>query len=390
MNNHRSFRDNVVRIAALIGLILVLILGAWGAILLALNLPSIASTAGNSIISLFSNTHGTSTTPTNNTVETIAVSAPASVTSGSSLVVSWNGSASRDYTVSYACQNGLSFKVLASNGAYQTVPCATAFNYVSPTNKMTLVPTVTGSETKVATIVVTATEGEGSDVVVASGSTVVNVMPASAGSNTNTSTGGTTYVPAPRTTNLYGSADLAVRITSINSLSSQYGRVSVVFEVSNVGTNVAPAGWVLNANLPVGYSYLYTSGTQQALYPGDKIVFTLGYNSAVNNQYCSTQYVNSNCPWYNQPYRPYPYQGICYRYDGYQNIPVACPDSINPNYDYYNNLSGGYNYQYSYGSGYNYSYYNGRMVTITIDPTNRVNDYNRANNTASISSPIGY
>ncbi len=382
-----SFRDSVVRAVALIGLLLVLILGAWGIILLVTNLPTIASNVGNSIVSLFTYRPGTDT---NVVIDEINVTAPASVKSGSSFVVSWeapNADESYRYTVSYACANGLTLKAPSGNGSYQTVPCATPFNFVGATSKMTLIPTITTGSDVPMSVVVSATR-EDDMAVVASGSTVVNVTKTtSTNTNTGSSNSGTTYVPSNNTSNLYGSADLAVRITSINSLSSQQGRVAVVFEVENIGTNLAPAGWMFTANLPVGYSYLYSSATQQALYPGDKIVYTLGFNSAIGNQYCTLQYPNQNCPWYQTPYQAYPYQGTCYRYDGYQNIPVACtntegqPIYTNPNY----------NQNYNYGYQYNYSnpgLYAGNLVTITVDPRNFVWDQNRGNNAASIQSPI--
>ncbi len=250
---------------------------------------------------------------------------------------------------------------------------------------MPLIATITGTTPVNATLVVSANKAaDGS--VAASGSTSITINPAKAASAPSTGSGqtGTTYVPSGHTTNLYGSPDLAVTILSINSLSSIQGRVSVQFAVTNVGTNVAPAGWNLSANLPVGYSYLYTSPAQQALYPGDKIVYTLGFTGAsYQNQYCTQQYPNANCPWYQAPYQPYPYQGTCYRYDGYQNTPVPCTDGsgnqiyTSANYPY------NQNYNYTYGSGYN-----GNLVTITADASNRIYESNEYNNTASIASPI--
>jgi hypothetical protein len=68
-------------------------------------------------------------------------------------------------------------------------------------------------------------------------------------------------------------------------------------------------------------------------------------------------------------------------YDGYQNIPVSCPNNTNPNYDYYNQNN---NYN---NTNYNY---NGAMINITVDPRNWIYDTNRYNNTASIASPLSY
>jgi hypothetical protein len=417
MENSRSLKDTILRAVALIGLILVLMLGAWGIILLAFNLPTIAGNVGNSIVSLF--THSPSA-PSQG-IGSLEVSAPASVRSGSSMVVSWapieDSGGQYAYTLSYECQTGVSMKAPTTNGQYQTVPCATQFNYVNASGKMTLIPALSGSNAQTVTVSVTATRIEDNSVV-ASGSASVNVAAGSAsnanagstgnatgsssntGSNTGASQSGATYIPSGNTTNLYGSADLSVRILSVNSLSSVYGRTVVQFEVANAGTNVAPAGWTISATLPVGYLYTYNSQTQQALYPGDKIVYTLTYDRVNNtynnqypydygnqNQYCTLQYPNYNCPTYTYPNNQYPYgyqnpnqnyynyfpyqaqYGVpqtCYRYDGYQNVPVTCTD----------------------GSGN--VVYNNNVITITADPRNFVYDYNRANNTASTLSPVQY
>jgi hypothetical protein len=217
METTRSFRDSALQAVALIGLILVLMLGAWGIILLAFNLPTIASNVGSSVVSLFA----------------VSSSSPATTTP----------------------------QTVTNNNSTTTVVVANPpVTHVTPP--------------------------------------VIHTTP------------GTTYVPAQHTTQLYGNADLAVRILSVTPAAANYGspsRVSVQFEVSNVGTNVAPAGWTISANLPVGYSYLYNSGVQQALNPGDKIVYTMGFNTATQNQYCNQQYPNANCPWYQAPYQSYPF-----------------------------------------------------------------------------------
>ncbi len=283
MDTNKGFKDNIVRLVALLGLLLVLLLGAWGIILLAFNLPSIASTVGSSIVSLFDYSPASDTPKETETPQTPVAATPA------------------------------------------------AKPVAKPTGTTSYVPTQT-------------------------------------------------YVPAASKVALYGAADLSVRILSINPLSA--GRTSVQFEVMNIGTNNAPAGWTFDAVLPLGYAYTYNSPAQQALYPGDKIVYTLGFNSANQNQYClpayagTMQYPNYNLPaqagcpptyGQPQPYPTYPYQTTCYTYNGYQNIPGPCVNSDG--------------YQTSYiPQVYNYN----RMVTITVDPRNYIYDFNRTNNIASI------
>lgn len=196
-------------------------------------------------------------------------------------------------------------------------------------------------------------------------------------------TAGTTYVSAKKSLSLWGSPDLAVRILS----TSPGTRASVQFEVRNDGTNVAPAGWSFNANLPVGYSYTYTAGSQQALYPGDKIVYTLSFDAPYSPyQYGQYQYGNQynyNYPYdynYNYPYGSNYGCGYVteYIYNGYYNYPTQKYKC-----GYGQNFS---SYNYQYGSQYGgYPQQYGWTVTISVDPYNAVYELNEGNNTTSTS-----
>lgn len=204
------------------------------------------------------------------------------------------------------------------------------------------------------------------------------------------------YMAAPTRTQLYGLPDLQVTIGSITSFSSVQGRTSVQFVVENIGTNVALSGWTFNASLPLTPAYTYQSGAQQALYPGDKIAFTLTYddpNFRYNpGQVCTMQYPNYNCNYnYGTNYPQYQQPQTCYTYNGYQNIPGPCyqydnnSNPYNPNYNYYGNQQNQYN-----SGNPNYNYYNNgyypytsRTVTITLDPQNWVPEAVEYNNFAS-------
>lgn len=78
-----------------------------------------------------------------------------------------------------------------------------------------------------------------------------------------------------RTSTLYGSPDLSVSILSIQPSGNRY---TMQFIVSNMGTNVSAAGWVLTAHIPLTPVYTYTSAVQPGLYPGDKIIYTLTFD----------------------------------------------------------------------------------------------------------------
>ena len=230
----------------------------------------------------------------------------------------------------------------------------------------TLTATLTGSASVPTTFTVAA-KNLATNAVSASGTTQVTVSPAAAAMTTSVTTTApaktstATYVAATRTSTLYGLSDLAV---SIGTVSQNAGRYSVQFTVQNVGTNVAPAGWNFNASLPTSPTYTYTSPAQQALYPGDKIVYTLGFT--MQNGYS-----------YNSSY-PYSY--------GYStSYPSNC--GYTQNYTY----NGAYSYpDTSYGcntNGYNtygYQSYGSEIFTVTVNPDNYVSESSSGNNTASI------
>jgi hypothetical protein len=367
MAEKKTFSDSLLRTVALLGLLLVLLLGAWGIILLVLNLSSIAGSVGGNITSLFAGTPS-------GTAESLTVSAPSSVVSGQSFTLSWNhvnATGAHSYTVSYSCQSGLTVKAPTSAGQYQAVSCNTPFNYTNATNQMPLIATVSKGATIPATFTVSAVELD-NNAVTASNSATVSVGNGAQTAATSPSTAASgssgassTYVPAATRAALYGYADLAVTILSVTPPTSYQSLATVQFEIQNVGTNVASSGWSFNVQLPLNPVYTYTATAQQALYPGDKIIYTLSYSEP----YTGTYYNNTT-----YPYQTYPYQQTCYSYNGYQNIPVACTTNSGTAYNYNTN----YNYSYGYQNG---------LITVTADPQNYIYDLNRANNTASIAAP---
>ncbi len=292
MEQKTGFKEVFLRLVAIVGLIAVLILGAWGIILLAFNVVGFFSGNGSGFASLFNQNNGTTQ---NEPVTTTYVPGKSNNTSTGAIKVTTGTTAA----------------------PVQTAPKPTAV-----------------------------------------------------------------YTAAPARAQLYGLPDLLVTMGSITSLSSVQGRTAVTFVVENIGTNVALSGWTFNALLPLTPAYTYQSSAQQALYPGDKIAFTLTYDNPNFNQY------NYN---YGTGYPYQPQQQTCYTYNGYQNIPGPCyqydqnSNPYNPNYNYYNNQ----NQYYGNGNNPNYNYYNngrypyGGTVTITVDPQNWVPETVEYNNSAS-------
>jgi hypothetical protein len=278
-----TFRENFLRVIAVIGLIAILLLGAWGIIQLAFYLPTFFGNFGQAR-------------------ESLTAAYPAQSVSDKASPLSWKH-AGKDgeysYSVSYSCAPGLAFAAPVPTGAFQLVKCDTPFNYVNASSTMPMIPVLApGVKEASTTITVAATRlSDGTISVKGTAKTSVSASttPAAAAPDAaakpetpkpaattpkpaSPAKPAATYVPSGRTQNLYGAPDLAVQITASPTQAQAGSRISLQFVITNIGTNVAPAGWTFNAILPYQPIYVYPSGGQQALYPGDRIVYTLGYD----------------------------------------------------------------------------------------------------------------
>ncbi len=359
MTTRNTFKEHVLRVIAVVGLIAVLLLGAWGIIQLAFFIPTFI---------------GNLTTTKTTAKEALVVSLPLSTVSGNAFTLSWShtgGSGSYAYNVSYSCADGVSLKAPLATGALQSVPCNTPFNYTNAKDKLTLTPASTATKITTVSFTVTATN-LGTGVVTATGSANTSVAPAAKAAATKApaKSGGTTakYVSSGRTSNLYGYPDLQVRMLSNFTSIRSGAQVPLQFVVENVGTNVVPANWTFTASLPYTPVYTYTSPAQQALYPGDKVVYTLTYTA----QLPANQFTGGGNPcngWYPcDPGTPvYGGPGTCNSYG-------PC------------NVSGYSSNVYGYTQpGYTN---NTQSASVQIDPFNLVWELNEGDNTAGISYQV--
>ncbi len=357
-----TFKENALRVIAVVGLIAILLLGAWGIIQLAFIIPG------------FFSGHGSSSTLSSR--ETLSLSLPQAVASGENLTISWSHQGRNGeyaYSISYACQDGVSIKAPTPSGSLQAVGCNTPFDYTNAATSATIVPALSGTKAATLNITVAATKLS-SGIVTASAAGRVTINPKIATSSTKPTTStkassGGTYVAAHRTTNLYGYPDLAVTIMANPGAVRVGSRIALQFVIQNVGTNVAQSGWTFSASLPYNPTYTFTSQPQQALYPGDKIVYTLGYDA----QYTGGSYITptpSGCDGWTYPCTTtgqvvYGGPGTCNSY-GPCNVP-----------GYYPNIYGYTN------PGYNY-----QTASIQVDPYNLLWESNETNNYASVSYQV--
>ncbi|KKW35392.1 MAG: hypothetical protein UY83_C0009G0015 [Candidatus Adlerbacteria bacterium GW2011_GWA1_54_10] len=378
MANNNTFKDNALRVIAVLGLIAVLLLGAWGIIQLAFFIPSFFSNLDDNIRGLFTREKAE---------ESLSVSLPMQVTSGQVFALAWdhkNKDGEYSYAISYACAQGLKILAPLPRGQAQEVPCNTPFNYTNELKSVSLTPVLSGAAQASTTFAMAATKLEtGEFAASGSGSTMVRSGSIQTGTQTDDASGAQTkkssakkpsatpsssYVPSAPRQQLYGYPDLAVRITSNFGTVRAGQRLNLQFTVENVSTNVTPQDWSFVATLPYNPTYTYQSAGQQALYPGDKIVYNLAFDAAYNSdKYCIAIYPPPpGCEWYgyNNNYSG----GSFYQYG----------------YDWY---VGGQYYPYGdYGSNYGYS--RSQTATIQIDPYNLILESNKANNSASVNYTV--
>lgn len=350
MTIKNTFKEHVLRIIAVIGLIAVLLLGAWGIIQLAFFIPTFLSSLAGGVAKPAAK-------------EMVLVSVPSSVTANQPFTLSWShtdGNGQYSYAVSYSCADGLSVKAPLPTGALQSVPCNTPFNYTGAVSQMALTAANTATTKTPVSFAVSATKLS-SGAVTATGSANTIVAAAPAPVKTAAKPAAAKYVAntQPRAA-LFGSPDLQVRVVSNLTAGVRAGsQVSLQFIVENVGTNVAPKNWIFTASLPYSPAYTYQSPSQPALYPGDKVVYTLGYIATpAVNQVCTQQYPNTNCTTVTNPAAGWTYG--------------ADPSGWM--------FAGSYNQNYGYGQT--------SSASVTVDPYNLVRESNESNNTAGVSYQV--
>lgn len=311
------FRGPLMRTLAILGFVAIIIIGIFGSLFIARSVPGVVGNIASAVVSFTS-----VFVPAD---EAIVISVPSlTVSNEETFEISWEHAEKTvegSYTVRYDCVDGVYFTSPAPNGSETTVFCNTPFNFLNAQNAITLTaysennwfvdvpfyvdftpnganqPTVTGS-----TILTIANED------------VTGSPDATEGGEETEDTTGTPSTPTPRTpgeetsgtfplgttpttSNPNGYVDLAARIIEVGLVNKNTGefiasstptrtsgiyRVAIRFAVENLGTRTSDQ-WTFNAVLPTFPSHIFSSPTQQALGPGDRIEFTLGFDKFVDD-----------------------------------------------------------------------------------------------------------
>ena len=291
-----SFKDILLRAVAVIGLVAVLLVGAWGIIQIAFYIPTLFGTSDEAPTAQTNTTSNISASAVagaqTQAPESLAMTSPGLITSGQAFLLSWNHQnevGNYAYEVSYSCADGLSLKALVPTGAYQTVACNTPFNFINASSSMPIILSVTGKKQAQTTLTVAAQRlSDGVITTLASSTTaVLPKLSASTPAAPVVTTAPTTPTVKPVSTKpaLYGLADFSAQILSVTPSNIAYGQThyTAQFVIQNIGSNATPANWAFDAIIPLNPAYTYHSPMQRALYPGDKIVYTLGFDIPLNN-----------------------------------------------------------------------------------------------------------
>ncbi len=266
--------------------------------------------------------------------EKLAVSSDTySIASGDTFTLKWAletsnpASTGGSYTVSYPCMDGVHLEAV-SRGSNDIIFCNTVFHFLNNDNSLALVGFSTKGKTVElpitvyftrnndsspsarANVVITITGETSADAVkppVQPGTTAPTTGTSgntsnSTNSGTNTGTGATTYQPTqivqiPGTgvgqasaSNPNGNIDLTAQIIDVGYINTTTNafvvakevkpdqRAAIRFEIVNLGSKAAK-DWTFAAVLPTFPGYIFQSNTQQTLNPGDRVQFTLGFDS---------------------------------------------------------------------------------------------------------------
>ena len=315
MNSEQKRLGNAaIKALAVVGVIAIVLVGLWGTIQAVRLMPNVFSALASAAVSISS-----IFVP----AEHIEVSvADHMVVSGALFTLTFTktgGTSQGSFTFLYDCRDGVSFQAQVSSGSYKDAFCDTPFNFDGARKEVLLIPLSTKNRFIDAPLRVRFTpEGKNvpsseSVVVLTITNNALTESPATIGSAgvssstiggaTSGGTGSTLRRPGTPTGATYvitgggvvsdpnGRVDLAVRILEVGSIdpvtnvftrtaiASKYQRVAVRFLVENLGTKTSPH-WNFNAVLPTIPFHIFSSDMQLPLNPGDRIEYTLGFDSA--------------------------------------------------------------------------------------------------------------
>lgn len=304
-----------VRTLAIIGFLALVGIGMWGSVTVARAVPGALQNIAAAVVSFTQIFIPAS--------ETITLSAPLTTPSGQPVTISFSHedkNTDGSYTFRFNCVEGVAV-TSGQNGATESIFCNVPFHFINTANTITITPDSSANRFVDIEVFIDFTPN-GAATPTVTGSTALTIenegvtgSPATLTPNQPAATTPTvpTAPSAPRapgqsTSNTYpitgtvavsnpnGFVDLTARVIEVGVVDKTTGaftasstpqrvpqnaRVAVRFAIENNGTKTSPE-FAFNAVLPTYPAHVFSSPMQQALGPGDRIEFTLGFDQFID------------------------------------------------------------------------------------------------------------
>ena len=300
-----------IRTLAIIGIVALLALGTWGTVQILRTGPSVFSGLSAAVSNFTSRFF-----PAGSTSLHISI-ASYSVKNDEAFDLAWtteNAPKGSSYAFVYECSDGLVFLTPNSRGSATRIACGETYEFNATGNALTLTPLSLDNRFLDSAVKVLMVQN---DQIIAEDEVLLTVINEKVSTSTATTTttpvktppksppSGTgvqptsytpiyTTVTTPRVSDPNGYVDLAVEIIRVGTLEGRSDRFSsndrtlergerggIMFAVRNLGTKTSQE-WSFEAVLPTRPSYTFRKSNQQELAPGDRIEYTLGFDSIVN------------------------------------------------------------------------------------------------------------
>jgi hypothetical protein len=288
------------RVLAIIGFVALIVIGMYGSVRVAQAVPGAFSRMAAAIVSITS-----IFVPAD---ELITVSLPSySVLHETPVTIAFehkNKKVDGSYSFRYSCAAGVTLTTVAGDGTPTSITCNEPYGFAPFNNSITLTPQSTSTRfTDVEVFIAFTPSGAGTATVIGSnlmtienqkvGSTPVTPtpeVPPAPKPKPTTPPKTTIVVPQGRASDPNGYTDLVARIIEVGTLDSagvftasstpsRQFRIAVRFAIENVGTKTANKEFAFSAVLPTYPPYTHFSPMQVVLGPGDRIEYTIGFDS---------------------------------------------------------------------------------------------------------------
>jgi len=292
--NENGKRNKLTSILAIVGFIVIIAIGIWGAVNAIRLAPQMFSTLAS---------------PFSRVSDEIDIQVPSSsINSNTPFELTWKHDGKDGvYAFSYRCRPGLQFQAPQPDGTYLPINCESPYNIQSNENTLRLIPISKINRFLDVPFVIAYINSDGE--IAAEGSQMITVVNSSESESPDTVSMGnlddnssqtpttprapTPITPNPATpTSPANLPDLSVRILGVGSINpntrtfvpasilSAVNIGAVRFEIINNGTK-ASGVWGFSANLPTNPPFKYTSERQRSLNPGDRIEYTIQFDQLV-------------------------------------------------------------------------------------------------------------